>query len=405
MYFKTSYLSNSKKFPVETFDWNVKEDVQNHEKYPHLVDFFAKSSSIESKKIRPFVDFDMTFDSAETLPSDSEEKAIREGLQDVFRGLFLNDNIKIIAAYRKKGFATNKKRDRQSGDLVEHGKYKISYRLYANKVFTTREDLHKHLNEFMPDLSKFPDCVKNYSFDCNSLFDTGVYCDKNRSMACVGKTKSKYDSRILYQEDDNEHLENYLIQNVQPDDEPVEWAKHTTFIKKKTAGKKIAKAAVKRVREDLHETSSEDSDFVHVETDAEEALEPAQKKVKVARPETIDSEHCPRILEEEIVNLITDTFNIRKSDLKKVALLEHAFVTYIKAPYYCLHTKTEHTESNPKMYVSISRKKLNYYCSVCDKSMIKKHSSTIVAEHFPETSTAVVQPGEKLDLAKFPCAS
>ncbi|KAI9092206.1 hypothetical protein DFS34DRAFT_669475 [Phlyctochytrium arcticum] len=382
MYFKTSYLNTSKKFPVETFDWTVNQYLENHEKYPHLVDFFAKSNSIETKKIRPFIDFDMSFKSKEALPSDDEELQIREALKEIFRSLFLNTNIKILAAYREKGFATNKKRDNQSGEYIEHGKYKISYRLYANNVFTSRQDLSKHLKGFMPDLSTFPECARNYSFDNDSLFDTGVYCDNNRSMACVGKTKSK---TIM-----NEPLENYLIQNVQPDDEPVKWSQHTAFNTKKKSIVNVPKATMKRVHED-----DEDSDFVHVESD-----DPMQKKAKVACPETVDSEKCPQIVQDEVIKLIVESFNIRKSDLGDTSLLEHAFVTYIKAPYYCLHTKCEHSESNPKMYISVSRKKVKYQCDVCDKSFVKTHDNTIIADHFPENVKALVQPGEELDLRK-----
>ncbi|KAI9088761.1 hypothetical protein DFS34DRAFT_689538 [Phlyctochytrium arcticum] len=390
MYFKTSYLSTSKKFPVETFDWTVNQYLENHEKYPHLVDFFAKSSSITTKKIRPFIDFDMSFKSKEALPSDDEELKIREALKNIFYSLFLNTNIKILAAYRERGFATNKKRDKQSGEYIEHGKYKISYRLYANNVFTSRQDLSKHLKGFMPDLSTFPECVRNYSFDNDSLFDTGVYSDVNRSMACVGKTKSKYDNRILYQEDDNEPLENYLIQNVQSDDEPVKWSQHTAFNTKKKAIVNVPTATMKRVHED-----DEDSEFVHVESD-----DPMQKKAKVACPETVDSEECPKILQDEIIKSIVELFCIRKSDLGNISELEHAFIAYIKAPYFCLHTKCEHTESNPKMYISVSRKKMRYHCDVCDKSFTKAHDNLIIAEHFPEDAKALVQPGEELNLRK-----
>ncbi|KAI9092198.1 hypothetical protein DFS34DRAFT_596816 [Phlyctochytrium arcticum] len=373
MYFKTSYLSTSKKFPVETFDWTVNQYLENHEKYPHLVDFFAKSASIETKKIRPFIDFDMSFKSKEALPSDDEELKIREGFKNIFYSLFLNTNIKILAAYREKGFATNKKRDKQSGEYIEHGKYKISYRLYANNAFTSRQDLSKHLKGFMPDLSTFPELM--------SIAPWHVLERPNRSMiieSCIKRT-------IM-----NEPLENYLIQNVQPDDEPVKWSQHTAFNTKKKSIVNVPKATMKRVHED-----DEDSDFVHVESD-----DPMQKKAKVACPETVDSEKCPQIVQDEVIKLIVESFNIRKSDLGDTSLLEHAFVTYIKAPYYCLHTKCEHSESNPKMYISVSRKKVKYQCDVCDKSFVKTHDNTIIADHFPENVKALVQPGEELDLRK-----
>ncbi|KAI9089881.1 hypothetical protein DFS34DRAFT_673081 [Phlyctochytrium arcticum] len=399
MFFKTSYLGSSAKFPVQTFDWNVDDYLANQQKYPHLVDFFAKNDTIFTKYIIPFVDFDMNFTSKTDLPSVDEELAIRKALKKVFSDFFLNDNIKIVGAYRERGFATNKKKDKQSGEWVEHGKWKISYRLYANGVRTSQKDLLKHLKDYMPDLSEFPECVRNYSFDNNSLFDTGVYNDNNRSMACVGKTKTKFDKRILYREDDNEPLENFLIQNVQDTDEKVKWAKKTAFDMNKK--QKTPKDTLKRTNAVIDDTPSEEcsSEFVLVQ-DSDSDVEKQQIQPKKKKKKDIEKPVSSlNPLEEDITNLIVQTFGIRKSDLGPISEMEHAFVTFIKAPYYCLHTKCEHTESNPKMYVSVSRRKLKYQCDVCDKSFIKNHNVKIIADSFP-TNDDLVKPCETLSLDK-----
>ncbi|KAJ3263781.1 hypothetical protein HK104_006570, partial [Borealophlyctis nickersoniae] len=175
--FRKDYFGNN-----EVLKWMLKEYAREHAKYPHFTEFIGMLP--DDAPIILFIDFDMTWDNEDDLPSAKEEEEIFDKVTGVFRGLFKNENVKILSATRSNGHYCPK----------ENGSdcWKVSLRLFAPELVTTRKMLATMLKGYMPAMDdSFPDTLRNYDFE-GSFFDTSVY-DKKRKMCCVGKTKWRED--------------------------------------------------------------------------------------------------------------------------------------------------------------------------------------------------------------------
>ncbi|KAJ3270265.1 hypothetical protein HK104_004962 [Borealophlyctis nickersoniae] len=198
--FREDYYGNDK-----VLKWTLKEYVREQAKYPHLTEFVGMLP--DDAKIIPFVDFYMTWANEDDLPSADEEDEIFDLVTSVFRGLFNNENAKILSATRSNGHYCLKE--------TSGGCWKISLRLFAPELVTTRKMLETMLKGYMPAMDDFPEALRNHDFT-GSFFDMSVY-DKNRKMCCIGKTKWREDKRVLERRDPIVEETKYLIQNV-PDD-------------------------------------------------------------------------------------------------------------------------------------------------------------------------------------------
>ncbi|KAJ3247079.1 hypothetical protein HK104_007827, partial [Borealophlyctis nickersoniae] len=123
----------------EQFEWTPDEFKQFQSKYPHLCEDYTRQG--DDHLITPFADYDRNYATEEDLPDEETEQKIRTEVTEDFRSLFLNENFSLITAYREKGFASSKKLNKQTGKLEEKGKWKISFRMWAHGLHTTRREL------------------------------------------------------------------------------------------------------------------------------------------------------------------------------------------------------------------------------------------------------------------------
>ena len=86
-HFKKSY------FDTESLDLTYQEYCKVSPQYPYVCEF---TSHQEIKKLTPFADFDMNFDSEEDLPTDEEEEEIRKLVIIYFESIFLNNLLLLL---------------------------------------------------------------------------------------------------------------------------------------------------------------------------------------------------------------------------------------------------------------------------------------------------------------------
>ncbi|KAI9103131.1 hypothetical protein DFS34DRAFT_683187 [Phlyctochytrium arcticum] len=189
MFFRKDQFGND-----QVLEWTLSEYLQKQGDYPHLCEFVGKID--ENEPILAFVDFDTEVVNA--IPSDEDEKKVRQFVTQAFQDRLENDEYELVCAYRPKdGLVVKKKK---TG-------HKISWRIFSNLV-TTRAELTRAFSNYFP-TENVPEYLKGFK---GPLFDISVY-QNMRKMCCVDKQKSPSDSRILLR-DNSEPLEKYLIQNV-----------------------------------------------------------------------------------------------------------------------------------------------------------------------------------------------
>ncbi|KAJ3280001.1 hypothetical protein HK104_000996 [Borealophlyctis nickersoniae] len=192
------------------FEWTPDEFKQNQSQYPQLCDDFAHQG--DDHLITPFADYDCNYATKDEMPDEETEQKIRTEVTEEFRSLFLNEKFSIITAYRDQGSASNMKLNKQTKKYEEKGKWKISFRMWAHGLSTTRLELQKTMQ----------------------VYDVG------RSMNFIGKYKTFADKkRILKRTDENEPLEHFIIQNVPDGAELAQW--NRPIEEKKTANTKQPK--------------------------------------------------------------------------------------------------------------------------------------------------------------------
>ncbi|KAJ3029115.1 hypothetical protein HDV00_009783, partial [Rhizophlyctis rosea] len=220
IFFRKDYFGSD-----QVMEWTLEDYMKKHRDYPHLCEFVGMCHD----PVVPYADFDMKWDKKEDLPSAEETEQIYQCVIDSFKSLFLNRNVKILTAIRPPGLAVKK------GKI---GTWKISLRLWARGLITTRKDLSDMLSGYFPDMEAFPRVLKEYGFD-GSFFDPSVYGD-DRKMNCVGKSKTNDDPRVLNPLTPAP-LMDFLIQNVVNTDEKVKWS-----IEKPTKPKPAAAKVISR---------------------------------------------------------------------------------------------------------------------------------------------------------------
>ncbi|KAJ3258350.1 hypothetical protein HK104_006990, partial [Borealophlyctis nickersoniae] len=123
------------------FEWTPDEFKQNQSQYPQLCDDFTRQG--HDHLITPFADYDCNYATKDEMPDEEREQKIRTEVTEEFRSLFLNENFSIITAYRDQGFSSNMKLNKETGKYEEKGKWKISFRMWAHGLSTTRLELQK----------------------------------------------------------------------------------------------------------------------------------------------------------------------------------------------------------------------------------------------------------------------
>ncbi|KAJ3144009.1 hypothetical protein HDU89_000960, partial [Geranomyces variabilis] len=360
-HFKKTYFGG-----VPEFQWSLEEYEKNHPKYPHLTDNYTKLGVDE--KIKLFADFDMGFETQAELPNIDEECDIREAIIDVFKSLFLNKNIIVNCAYRPMGYMPKMEKGKDEKYHDVGGKWKVSFRLWASGLYTTRGDMLKKLKGFMPDLSKFPEVVQTHKEfgKGKSFFDTSVY-HNGRSMCIVGKTKTRDDKQTLLQCDSSQPIEQFIIQHVEDDWEPIEWGVVGRISSKREA----------------------DDDFVHVDAeDGDPVNKRKAKKLKLGDEEN-EMITCVR---RTISKCYPDSYLPR--DFGNAKESQNGLTVFLKTKY-CLLSEADHEVSVPKMYFNITKKHLKFTCTHCDASDEMEHDDPQLSKFFAQTDIGI---DDRLDL-------
>ena len=317
-------------------EWTLKEYKTNQRKYPHLTEYVGMVD--ENAAIVPFVDFDMGWKSEDELPTKETQHEIFERVIDTFQSLFLNTIYNIIAAHRRMGFASKLEKNKETGKYdVETGKYKISLRLWIRGLTSTRKIMETKLTGYLPDMSKFPDIMKNSNWG-TSVFDVSVY-NKDRKMCCLNKTKSREDPRVLERwYCDDVPLEDYLIQNVHNTDEEAKW---TITDHKNAKGKQVK--------------TKDGKTTMHIENAAE------------------------KIIFDTVLKCFADAY-VRR-DLSRPTAYENCMITLAKNDN-CLIATADHKSSTHKMYFIVGKSNVKYKCTECEQEMVYEPESTDVKKLF-----------------------
>ncbi|KNC96069.1 uncharacterized protein SPPG_08461 [Spizellomyces punctatus DAOM BR117] len=322
--------------------WDVEEYVNNHKKYPYLTEFIGALP--DDHEINAFVDFDLSYATEEDLPSDEEEDAIQIFVLQTFESLFLNDLFSYRCAFCRKGFASKKEKSEETGEYVEKGKWKVSFRIFAD-LRTTHKEMRNRLLHYFPDMSKAPACIRDKTFEHDSFFDPSVY-EKNRKICCVGKRKSQYDSRVLEHLDTADPLEAFLIQHIDKYAECAEWA--------------IQMADQKE----------------------------APKKQKTSTKSTKKSnDSFEQMAKEVILESFPNVYLLR--DLGKADQLDHGINVFVKTKH-CFLIDANHDVSVATMYFSITKSGIKFTCKQCDEETdAKPHKHTGIKKLFTRINSPI----------------
>ncbi|KAI9008013.1 hypothetical protein BC832DRAFT_591263 [Gaertneriomyces semiglobifer] len=304
-------------------EWTLEDFKKLRGKYPYLCEYLGTCQS----RVVPFVDFDMTWDSKDQLPDEHTQKAIFDFTTTTFKSLCLNEDIEVISAYRKAGFASKVQK------TIEVGKWKVSLRLWMRGVHTTMEKLKSLLHGYIPDMTSAPDIMKEYNFG-KSFFDVSVY-EKNRKMSFVGARKSPKDPRVLERWECDAPLEDFIIQRVLDTDQEVKWRSIEKFTAKSVSSPK--------------------------------------KQTKVVCSGNSD------IVLDGILSLFPDEYFRR--DLAEPKEGDHAMTVFVKSNH-CLIAQGVHTESVNKMYFVVTRRNIIYKCSNCGDEIVKHHDNSKLKAFF-----------------------
>ncbi|KAI9103486.1 hypothetical protein DFS34DRAFT_369046 [Phlyctochytrium arcticum] len=196
MFFRKDQLGND-----QVLEWKLDEYLAKQGEYPYLSEFVGKLD--EHSPICAFVDCDTEV--VKDCPTDEEEEEVRQFVIQAFKNRLYNkeSEYSLVFAFRDKNDLAVKKK--KSG-------HKISWRIFSNLV-TTRAEITKYFPT-----ENLPEYLKDFK---GPLFDVSVY-QNMRKMCFVDKQKSPSDSRILQRVDD-ESLDKFLIQNIQPDFNKAVW--------------------------------------------------------------------------------------------------------------------------------------------------------------------------------------
>ncbi|KAI8823502.1 uncharacterized protein EV422DRAFT_565448 [Fimicolochytrium jonesii] len=360
-HFKESYFGG-----VPEFNWTLEEYEKKHMEHKCLTENFTKLGA--NDKIKLFVDFDLRFEEESDLPSEEVETEIRKGVDKVFTSLYLNEDITFHSAFRTMGYAPKHTKDKNGKYVETGGGYKVSYRLWADGMYTTRNEMKKKLKKFIPDLSDFPDVVRDYNFK-DGFFDLSVY-DNNRSMVMVDKVKNRWDNRLLIKSEPDAPISSYIIQYVEADWTPVEWT----------------------IQSDSRKRPANDEFVLVPDSDLEDQPQPKKKKVTPSRGE----ENVTSIAHDIIRKHYPNAYLLR--DLSEAKILDHAVTVFVKGKY-CMVEKADHEVSVSKMYFTLTTKRLKFNCTHCNGTRNSEHGDKRLDECF-DNDVEIVKPGERLSIKR-----
>ena len=232
MFFTDSYIGPGKGVQPKEHDWTLDELHHNIDKYPYLCEYLKIP---EDQLIKPYVDFDLKLDN---LPSESEIKKLYNCVERDFSSRLSSGPIKIVKAWREPA---------KVNEL-----YKVSLRLWAVGVATTKKELKELFKNYIPDITTYPDFVQTYDFK-GSFFDCSVYSN-DRKMNFVGKAKNPQDLRALLFDSD---LSDYVIQHVEDNYERI-----SPVVKKAETKSTLSKAEEKTIKTFVTNNYQEDSDII-----------------------------------------------------------------------------------------------------------------------------------------------
>ncbi|KAI8820536.1 uncharacterized protein EV422DRAFT_506772 [Fimicolochytrium jonesii] len=362
-HFKESYFGG-----VPEFNWTLEEYEKKHMEHKWLTENFTKLGA--NDKIKLFVDFDMRFEEESDLPSEEVETEIRKGVDKVFTSLYLNEDITFHSAFRTMGYAPKHTKDKNGKYVETGGGYKVSYRLWADGMYTTRNEMKKKLKKFIPDLSDFPDVVRDYNFK-DGVFDLSVY-DNNRSMVMVDKVKNRWDNRLLIKSEPDAPISSYIIQYVEADWTPVEWT----------------------IQSDSRKRPANDEFVLVPDSDLEDQPQPKKKKAKYPIDNDANTEVISTIY-DSVTKLCGKTEYLER-DFGAVQKYEDAIVVFLRTTYCMLH-HAEHDVSVPKIFFIVDRKKFTFKCQHCERSKTYGHKSKKILDLFPPPITEPAKTSEEKD--------
>ncbi|KAJ3269177.1 hypothetical protein HK104_005168 [Borealophlyctis nickersoniae] len=306
----------------EQFEWTPDEFKQFQSKYPQLCDDYTRQG--DDHLITPFADYDRNYATKEDLPDEETEQKIRTKVTEDFHSLFLNENFSPITAYRDKGFASGKKLNKQ-GKYEEKGKWKISFRMWAHGLYTTRRELQNMMQ--------------------GTLFDQSVY-DAKRSMNFIGKHKTSADKRILKRTDENEPLEHFIVQNVPEGAEQARWRWDRSM---------------------------------GVQTETISKQEKPSKNQTATSDTANDSDL--KTLVECVTKLFPDSYPPR--ELSPANIHKNSITLFVNSKF-CLAADTEHDVSVNRIHFNLTRKSVTFKCPHCDKTISREPKNAKLKTLIPE---------------------
>ncbi|KAJ3050669.1 hypothetical protein HK097_008337 [Rhizophlyctis rosea] len=326
---KMFYFRKDYKCKDQVMEWALQQYKTNQCKCPGLTKYVERLD--ENAHINQFVDFDMSWKSEDKLPTKGTQNEIFEHVIDTF----------------ERSASKVKKNEETSKYDMEAGKVKISSRLWTSGLTSTPKIMKTKLTDYLPDMSMFPEIMKNYDLG-TSFFDVCVY-NKDRKMCCLNKTKLPEDTRILERCNcDDTPLEDYLIQNVHNTDEEAKWA---------IADGKLEKTVKNKGKEAVADEGTS----------------------------TIDNKPEKTIF-ECVTKSSPDAYLQR--NLAEPTKFDKCINVFVKSPY-CIIAESEHTASVNKMYFVVGSKYIKYKCAECNKESNDEHKNAKIAQLFASKKDTV----------------